>query len=132
MCNQRLPKLFVVLFIYLVTACAFSQTDQTSKNKALVRGYLAGIANKRTLDSWDKYFAEQVVFNNSQLNEKGFKQILNSLLTTFPDFRITIEDQIAEGDKVFTRVTMLGTQSRKVHGYTGARQAGQILGRCYR
>jgi predicted ester cyclase len=33
---------------------------------------------------------------------KGTRQVTQMLLTAFPDYRITIEEQIAEGDKVAT------------------------------
>jgi predicted ester cyclase len=37
------------------------------------------------------------------------KQYIAMIRTAFPDFRLTIEDQIAEGDKVVTRLTARGT-----------------------
>jgi len=37
------------------------------------------------------------------------KQLLSMLLTAFPDLRYTIEDEIAEGDKVVQRVQVSGT-----------------------
>ncbi len=116
MYDHRKPTPFVVLFIFILATSAFSQTDKTSKNKAVVRGYLEEIANKRNWDLWDKYFPEKVVFNNSEVNEEGFKQILSSFLTILPDSRLTIEEQIAEGDKVFTRVMMHGTHRGEYRG----------------
>ena len=44
------------------------------------------------------------------------KQFAASLLATFPDFRITIEDQVAEGDKVVTRWTFTGTHQGEFMG----------------
>jgi predicted ester cyclase len=36
--------------------------------------------------------------------------------SAFPDIRITVEDQVAEGDKVATRVTVRGTHRGELEG----------------
>src|SRR5262249_59810614 len=41
---------------------------------------------------------------------------MQAMRGAFPDFRLTIEDQIAEGDKVVTRVTFSGTHSGEFRG----------------
>src|SRR5918911_1532395 len=40
---------------------------------------------------------------------EGTRQVTEMLLTAFPDYRITIEEQIAEGDKVATVWSGMGT-----------------------
>jgi predicted ester cyclase len=40
---------------------------------------------------------------------EGTRQVTHMLLTAFPDYRLTIEEQIAEGDKVATVWTGTGT-----------------------
>ena len=40
---------------------------------------------------------------------EGTRQVTHLLLTAFPDYRLTIEEQIAEGDKVATVWTGTGT-----------------------
>ncbi len=40
---------------------------------------------------------------------EGEKQYITMIRSAFPDFHITIEDQIAEGDKVVTRLIAGGT-----------------------
>ncbi len=100
---------------------AISQTksDQErmklEQNKAIVRGYMNEVLNKGNLAAFGSYFSEDVVFNNS----KGFKQQLagmQAIRSAFPDFNLTIEDQIAEGDKVVTRVTFHGTHRSEFRG----------------
>src|SRR5205823_14624824 len=41
---------------------------------------------------------------------EGSKQFIAMYLTAFPDVHFTVEDIIAEGDKVVTRLTVRGTQ----------------------
>jgi steroid delta-isomerase-like uncharacterized protein len=85
------------------------------QNKAIVRGYMNDVLNNGNVAAFDTYFSEDVVFNNS----KGVKQQLagmQSIRSAFPDFRLIIEDQIAEGDKVVTRVTFQGTHRGEFRG----------------
>jgi steroid delta-isomerase-like uncharacterized protein len=100
---------------------ALSQTNpdqekiKLEQNKAIVRGYMNEVLNNGNVAAFDKYFSEDVVFNNS----KGVKQQLagmQSIRRSFPDFRLIVEDQIAEGDKVVTRVTFQGTHRGEFRG----------------
>ena len=45
------------------------------------------------------------------------KGMLVKLTTTFPDFRIKIEDIIQEGNKVVVRSTITGTQAKEFRGF---------------
>jgi len=86
------------------------------QNKAIVRGYMEEVLNKGNLAAFDDYFSEDVVFNG----RKGLRQQLDSMFSllrhVFPDLHLTIEDQIAEGDKVVTRVTFRGTHQGEYKG----------------
>ncbi len=86
------------------------------QNKAIVCGYMEEVLNKRDLAVFGHYFSEDVVFNG----EKGFRQQLENMYShtspVFPDLQLTIEDQIAEGDRVVTRVTFRGTHQGEFHG----------------
>jgi steroid delta-isomerase-like uncharacterized protein len=44
------------------------------------------------------------------------KRFMSEFRQAFPDFHSTIEDQIAEGDKVVTRWTMRGTHQGEFRG----------------
>ena len=46
----------------------------------------------------------------------GFKLIVTMTRTGFPDLRVTIDEQIAEGDKVVTRWTAEGTHRGDLWG----------------
>ena len=41
---------------------------------------------------------------------EGLKRVLQGFLIAFPDFHFTVEDMVAEGDKVASRLTVTGTQ----------------------
>ena len=86
------------------------------QNKAIVRDYLNDIVNKGNMAAFDSYFSEDVVFNNF----RGFRQQhlarLQAIRSAFPDHHLLVEDQIAEGDKVVTRVTFHGTHQGQFNG----------------
>lgn len=99
----------------LSQANAGEEKIKLEQNKAIVRGYMNEVLNKGNVAAFDTYFSEDVVFNNS----KGVKQQLagmQSIRSAFPDFHLIIEDQIAEGDKVVTRVTFQGTHRGEFRG----------------
>jgi predicted ester cyclase len=90
-------------------------------NKAIVRGYMSEVVNKGNLAAFDGYFSPDVVMNNSKDLKRQLAGI-QSLRSAFPDFQLVIEDQIAEGDKVVTRVTFQGTHRGE---YRGAAPTGK-------
>jgi steroid delta-isomerase-like uncharacterized protein len=48
--------------------------------------------------------------------KEGIRRELEIFFTAFPDLEITLEDILAEGNKVATRVTMRGTQQGSLMG----------------
>ena len=72
--------------------------------------------NRGDVSVADKVFAADCVIHinggpDRNLGVAGFKQMIAGLLAAFPDLRLTIEDQIAAGDKVATRWVAEGTNS---------------------
>ncbi len=80
-------------------------------NKALVRRYYEEVLNKRDPSLVDELFASNYEFHiadtppNLPAGLEGFKQFVTMFLSGYTNLRFTVEDQIAEGDKVVTRVT---------------------------
>ena len=63
-------------------------------------------------DSLEEVYAADVVWHNPDQDLQGIegaKQFTRMFKTAFPDMSATVEDVIAEGDKVVTRVTFRGT-----------------------
>lgn len=81
-------------------------------NKALVRRFYEEVFNQRNLALVDELCTTHHVFHNPPTTLHGreeFKQLLSLYITAFPDARFTVEDQIAEGDRVASRYTFRGT-----------------------
>jgi predicted ester cyclase len=115
-----LPLGLVGLFVVLasgVAGCVGGDGEAlTARNKSVVRGYLEEIVNGGDWSKWDSYFGERVVFNGREVTREDFGAILAHFQSFLPDFQITIEEQVAEGDKVATRVTCRGTHRGEVEG----------------
>src|SRR5919201_1870550 len=117
-------KLLAGVLSALVVGCAASPLSQPKgdeekmtleHNKAIVRGYMMSEAlSKGNVAALQRYFSDDVVFNNSRDIAQELARV-RALRRAFPDLQVTIEDQIAEGDKVVTRVTFRGTH----HGEFG-------------
>src|SRR6266487_54290 len=84
----------------------------TEDNKALVRRFYEEVFNQRNLALVDHLFSTTHVFHNPPTTLHGteeFKQLLSVYITAFPDARFTVEDEIAEGERVASRYTFHGT-----------------------
>jgi steroid delta-isomerase-like uncharacterized protein len=90
----------------------------SEENKVLVRRVIEEGFNKRNVALFDDLFADCVYRGPGvgELRGEAYRQFLTSVLAAFPDGRWTIEDQVAEGDKVVTRWTFTGTHQGELMG----------------
>ena len=83
------------------------------ENKANTRRAVEEFWNKGKMELLNEFWATNYVHHdptNPEINDlEGFKQWVIMSRTAFPDLHVTIEDIIAEGDKVVTRWTVRGT-----------------------
>ena len=86
------------------------------QNKAIVRDYLNEIVNKGNMSAFDTFFSEDVAFNETRGFREQYPARMQAIRGAFPDHHLTIRDQIAEGDKVVTRVTFRGTHNGPFNG----------------
>jgi len=85
------------------------------ENKTIVRRFVETY-NKGDLDLLDDLVAPDYVDHAHQLSPEGLKQVIRMALKAFQDYHETIEDIIAEGDKVWIRVTATGTHTGEFMG----------------
>jgi len=89
-------------------------------NKAIVRRVYEECLNQKNLSLLDESHATDYVFhlagNPDIQGGEGFKQLLALYFAAFPDFHVTIEDMIAEGDMVVVRDTASGTHQGELMG----------------
>jgi steroid delta-isomerase-like uncharacterized protein len=98
------------------------------ENKAIFRRYVEEVGNEGNLDLveeiFDRYLSHQPDGHAEERGPQDVKRFIGEFHQAFPDFHTTIEDQIAEGDKVVTRWTMRGTHQGEFRGI--APTGGQI------
>ena len=85
----------------------------TEENKRIVRRLFED-PNREDLSALDEVIAPDFTFHNPAdptvgTGPAGFRQWIEGQRQRMRDVRITVEDQIAEGDKVATRFTTAGT-----------------------
>lgn len=82
------------------------------ENKAIVRRFIMEVLAKGDVALVDQLLAPNYV--NRSMPGQGvdnFKQFLGNMKKTIPDLEMSIEDLVAEGDKVVARYTMKGTNA---------------------
>jgi steroid delta-isomerase-like uncharacterized protein len=89
--------------------------------KAVSRRVAQEIFNGGNLDLADELYAPDYVLHDPSLPEAlhgpgGIKQYAAMTLGVFPDARVTVEEQIAEGEKVVDRWTATGTHTGDLMG----------------
>jgi steroid delta-isomerase-like uncharacterized protein len=93
----------------------------TEENKAITRRWFAEL-NKGNLAAADEIYAAHYILHDPNNppdlppGPEGVKQFLAPFLTAFPDTQGTIEDLVAEGDKVAVRYTIRGTHQGEFQG----------------
>jgi steroid delta-isomerase-like uncharacterized protein len=82
------------------------------QNKAVVAALYEGL-NQRDWSVFDELLATDYVHLSSgeyRVDREGLKVgIINNFLKAFPDLHVTLDEMIAEGDKVMARWTQQGT-----------------------
>lgn len=93
----------------------------TEQNKALSRRLVDELFNRGNTKLADEFLAPDFA-EHEELppgiapGREGVKQLATMLRSAFPDFKATIDDVIAEGDKVVIRQTWSGTQRGEFMG----------------
>src|SRR5262249_59813041 len=88
----------------LAAAQSMSDESLTERNKAVVRAYLDEIAQRGSMDARERYFTSTATFNGDPDLARQVARIAE-IRRAFPDLEMTIQQQIAEGPWVPTRVT---------------------------
>jgi predicted ester cyclase len=108
--------------LVLLPVVAAAQAPARADNKAIARRYFDEILNKGSAAAIDAIVAPDVVFRNPPAVVKGmadFRKLVASLRGAFPDLHFTLEDELAEGNKVATRWVMRGTQGTRKMDVSG-------------
>lgn len=93
----------------------------TEQNKTLVRQMVEQVFNRGNMSMADEFLAPDFV-EHEELppgippGREAPKALFTMLRNAFPDFKATIDDIVAEGDRVVIRQTWSGTQKGEFMG----------------
>jgi len=85
-------------------------------NKSIIRNGIEAMNNRKSPAMVDDLVAPDYVDHTNQLNREGAKQFYTLMFKGFPDYHRTIEDIIAEGDKVWVHSTTTMTHTGEFRG----------------
>ncbi len=107
----------------------------SEENKRFMRRFVKEVINQKNLAALDELvadeFLEHLPFPGQGPGRAGLKDAISAFVSAFPDLHWTIDEQIAEGEKVVSRFTMTGTHRGEFLAFR-RRTGDQGLGSCHR
>lgn len=94
------------------------------QNKALIRLYVNEL-NRRHMAVLDEMVADNVILgslhqsppaDSESVTREAYRQLITARINAFPDYRVTIEEMVAEGDQVVVYWTSRGTHRGEFMG----------------
>ena len=91
------------------------------ENSALIRRWFEEVWNKGRMEAIDEMASPDVIGHgqaqhDTDIGLKEFRTFAESLRTAFPDFKVTIDQVIEQGDKVVARWTTVMTHKGEFLG----------------
>lgn len=100
------------------------------ENKALVRRYYEHVVNTGKVEEIARFVSSDYVEVHENKRHpvglNGAKEHILGVRQTYPDLHLTVEQQIAEGEWVVTRVTMRGTHQGAWQGIKPTGKAVEV------
>jgi steroid delta-isomerase-like uncharacterized protein len=112
--------------------CAEKEIQTMQDNSAIIRRFIQETINQGQIDSaaqfvWEDV-VEQVPFPGQGPGLEGLKDILRGMRAGFPDLHFSVEEQIAEGEKVLTRFEWTGTHRGEFLGVPATGRSVKVWG----
>jgi steroid delta-isomerase-like uncharacterized protein len=111
----------VVAACFLFAGVSATHASDIDHNKALFTKFVDEVMNKGNMAVVDELLAEDFVEHEEMppglpAGREGCKAFFTMYRKAFPDTKVTIDDLIAEGDKVVARMTWHGTNKGEFMG----------------
>jgi predicted ester cyclase len=102
------------------------------ENKAIFRRYIEELFNQGHLELadeiFDRYVSHQPDGSTLERGPEDVKRFVGVFHSAFPDLRISIDDQIADRDKMVNRITFRGTHQREWRGIAPTGKEVEVKG----
>jgi steroid delta-isomerase-like uncharacterized protein len=106
----------------------------SEENKQIARRVPEEVFGKGNLDVVDELVADDFVNHDPSIppevpgGREGLKTFAQVYLTAFPDLKIKVDDQVAEGDKVVSRWSASGTHQGELMGIPATGKQSEVTG----
>jgi serine phosphatase RsbU (regulator of sigma subunit) len=109
-----------------------TNVSAAEENKAIFRRYAEEVGNQLNMELVDeifeRYISHQPDGSTLERGPQDVKRFHREFHSAFPDFHISIEEQIAEGDKVVSHYTIRGTHQGDLRGMAPTGKEIEIKG----
>ncbi len=103
----------------------------TQENKTIVRRFLTEVLQDGDMSVLDQLFAPNYVNRMTGQGIDSVRQIGGMMKSAAPDFHVTIESLVAEGDEVVARITFTGKVTGSVMGSQPSGKSFSVRGLAY-
>jgi steroid delta-isomerase-like uncharacterized protein len=97
-----------------------TQASGIKRNKAVIRRFVEEVQNKKDFTVYDELTDPEFVNLSAPpgvpADSEGGRMWLSTFADAYPDSEFTIDDMIAEGDRVVTKKTLRGTHTGEFGG----------------
>ena len=97
-----------------------TQASGIKRNKAVIRRFVEEVQNKKDFTAYDELTDPEFVNLSAPpgvpADSEGGRMWLSTFADAYPDSEFTIDDMIAEGDRVVTKKTLRGTHTGEFGG----------------
>ena len=104
----------LIAFSFLAGASCQQKTDSDKEMKALADKTIE-VWNGGSLSLFDEILSSEYVYHGNEaidiIGIDAYKENVTSIRTSFPDFKVTLNELIITGDKGVVRWTMTGTNT---------------------
>jgi steroid delta-isomerase-like uncharacterized protein len=110
-----------------------TQASGIKRNKAVIRRFVEEVQNKKDFTVYDELTDPEFVNLSAPpgvpADSEGGRMWLSTFANAYPDSEFTIDDMVAEGDRVVTKKTLRGTHTSEFGGIpaTGKRVTLQYV-----
>ena len=112
-------RTLAIVVLTCLAAHAAAAAAHLEANKLLIREYYEEVYNKHQLEASDRFVAKDFIEHNPRLPHEGLagtKKFLNIVFAAFSDYHAEIQQLVAEGDWVVSRIQFTGTNDGPYDG----------------
>ena len=113
--------------------------SDVERNKQVLHRFWGEVWNNRNLDALDELYSEDFTLHALWQNTSAggaieatgiepAKKVIGGWFTGFPDIKVTVEDQVAEGDLVGSRHSSHGTHQAEFMGIPPSGKEATVTG----